>query len=67
MAGCRHLELMRDIHQPNVFMTYSYWDDETALNYYRNSVLFKETWAKTKLLFAEKPTAYSVESIEKIT
>jgi heme-degrading monooxygenase HmoA len=63
MAGCRHLELMHDIKQTNVFMTHSHWDSETDLNNYRDSELFKETWAKTKVLFAEKPLAFSVESL----
>jgi heme-degrading monooxygenase HmoA len=63
MKGCQYLELMRDINQPNVFMTHSHWDTETDLNNYRDSELFKTTWAKTKVLFAEKPLAFSVESL----
>ena len=61
--GCQSLELMRDITQPNIFVTHSRWESETALNDYRNSVFFKETWAKTKALFAEKAMAFSVESL----
>ncbi|MDH5367821.1 MAG: antibiotic biosynthesis monooxygenase [Cyclobacteriaceae bacterium] len=57
--GCNHLELHQDYHNPNVFSTYSYWDDDIALNNYRNSKLFKEVWAKTKILFADKPIAFS--------
>lgn len=63
MTGCQHLELMRDINQPNVFMTHSHWESETDLNNYRDSELFKVTWAKTKALFDEKPLAFSVESL----
>lgn len=63
MQGCQHLELMRDINQPNIYMTHSHWESETDLNNYRDSELFKTTWAKTKVLFAEKPLAFSVESI----
>jgi len=63
MKGCQYLELMRDINQPNVFMTHSHWDTETDLNNYRDSELFKTTWAKTKVLLAEKPIAFSVESL----
>jgi len=66
MPGCHHLELLRDIDKPHVFMTYSIWDDVTALDDYRNSELFKSTWAKTKVLFADKPLAYSVERLEEI-
>lgn len=63
MTGCQHLELMRDINQTNIFMTHSRWNSEADLNNYRDSELFKETWAKTKALFAEKPLAFSVESL----
>ena len=58
--GCEHLELLQGIHQSNVFFTYSYWQSEEALEKYRNSALFKDVWAKTKVLFAEKPSAFSV-------
>ncbi len=60
-AGCQHLELLRSTARPNVFFTFSHWDDEDSLNAYRNSELFKTTWAKTKILFADKPQAWSVE------
>jgi quinol monooxygenase YgiN len=57
--GCRHLELWRDAHDPDVFFTYSHWDHEAALDHYRFSDFFKETWALTKALFADKPNAWS--------
>ena len=63
MSGCRYLELMHDINHPNVYMTHSHWDSEIDLNNYRDSDLFRTTWAKTKLLFADKPLAFSVESL----
>ncbi|MBA4851822.1 putative quinol monooxygenase [Emticicia sp. BO119] len=63
MRGCEYLELMRDINQPSVFMTHSHWLSEDDLNNYRDSALFKSTWAKTKPLFADKPMAFSVESV----
>ena len=66
LPGCHRLELLRDLDLPNVFMTYSYWDDATALNRYRDSELFKTTWAKTKVLFADKPLAYSVERLQEL-
>lgn len=66
MPGCHRLELLRDLDQPHVFMTYSYWDNVGALNDYRNSELFKTTWAKTKVLFAGKPLAYSVERLQEL-
>ncbi len=61
--GCQHLELLRDAHAPNVLFTLSYWESEDFLNAYRNSELFETTWAKTKILFAEKPKAWSMEMV----
>ena len=62
--GCRHMELLRHKSRPNVLFTLSYWDDETALEAYRASALFADTWAKTKALFAEKAEAWTVELID---
>ena len=65
--GCLHLELWNDKSEPNIFFTYSFWKNEAALEAYRNSELFKNTWAKTKVLFNEKPQAWSVEMLEIVT
>lgn len=62
--GCQHLELLRDISQPNVFFTFSQWENEEALNAYRNSDFFKKTWAKTKSLFADHAVAWSLVPAE---
>jgi len=61
MKGCSHLELLQDYNLPNSFSTYSYWENEEALNDYRNSGLFKEVWTKTKILFSDKPIAFSLK------
>lgn len=61
--GCSHLELWQDANEPGKFFTYSNWESETALNHYRFSELFKDTWTKTKALFADKPQAWSVNRI----
>ena len=61
--GCRLLELYQDKEKPNVFFTYSYWDDEADLENYRTSELFKNVWSKTKILFNDKPHAWSVDKI----
>ncbi len=58
--GCTHLELWQDSAQPNILFTYSKWESEADLNHYRFSDFFKDTWGKTKVLFAEKPNAWSV-------
>ncbi|MCQ0112220.1 hypothetical protein SAMN04487906_1964 [Zhouia amylolytica] len=61
--GCRFLELYQDLDQANVFFTYSYWDQESDLENYRNSSLFKGVWATTKKWFNAKPAAWSVHKI----
>ena len=58
--GCLHLELWQDSSKTNIFFTYSNWESEAALDHYRFSEFFKDTWGKTKALFAEKPQAWSV-------
>lgn len=58
--GCRHLELWQDANDKNIFFTYSHWESEHYLNQYRFSEFFKDTWGKTKALFANKPQAWSV-------
>lgn len=64
--GNRHLELLRDPDYPNVRITYSLWDSADALAAYRQSELFRTTWAATKVLFAERPVAFSGERLEVI-
>ena len=58
--GCSLLELYQDKDNPSIFFTYSYWDSNESLQGYRNSDLFKGIWKRTKLLFADKPEAWSV-------
>lgn len=58
--GCEHLELWEDARFPNVLSTYSFWKDEAALESYRQSQLFRSTWARTRNWFAAPPEAQSV-------
>ncbi len=62
-GGCEFLELYRDKEKTNVFFTYSFWNHESDLENYRNSDLFKGVWAETKVLFNDKPEAWSVDKI----
>ena len=62
--GNKYLTLKQDANLSNVLYTYSIWESNEALNNYRNSQFFKETWAKTKLLFDDKPLAYSLMNVE---
>ena len=61
--GCHHVELLRVKKQDNVFFTFSIWEDENALEAYRQSDLFQKTWKKTKALFSNKPEAWTVDLI----
>lgn len=64
--GCEYLELWQDENQKNIFMTYSHWKSEIALNQYRDSELFKSVWSYTKQLFSAKPIAFSAKKIEEL-
>nr|WP_298998366.1 antibiotic biosynthesis monooxygenase [uncultured Allomuricauda sp.] len=63
-SGCTFLELYQDIKCPNVFFTYSHWEDELYLEAYRNSNFFKDVWQNTKALFSDKPEAWSVNKLQ---
>lgn len=62
--GCKHVELLQDKLHPNVFFTYSIWENEENLNAYRDSELFAKVWAGTKVLFNAKPEAWSVDELK---
>jgi len=62
-AGCQFLELYQDKNQRNIFFTYSYWENEQALENYRKSELFVQVWSKTKSLFKNKAQAWSVDKV----
>jgi heme-degrading monooxygenase HmoA len=64
--GCQHLSLYTESGVPDVFFTYSVWDTADHLDAYRKSELFRETWAKTKALFADKAQAWSMEAAETV-
>lgn len=61
--GCSHVELLQDANAPHVFFTYSLWQDESCLEKYRQSELFAGVWSATKLLFNDKPQAWTVNVI----
>ena len=64
--GCTHLELWQDVNAPHIFMTYSFWHSEENLNAYRASELFKDVWSQTKIKFAQKPMAWSVNVLHQL-
>jgi heme-degrading monooxygenase HmoA len=61
--GNRLLELYQDKNNPEVFFTYSFWEQESDLENYRNSELFYDVWQFTKKLFNDKPEAWSVDKL----
>lgn|SRR5690606_39275857 len=61
--GCNKVSLLQDKNNEQIFFTYSYWEDDAALENYRTSLFFKETWQLTKALFEEKAAAWSVEPL----
>ena len=63
MPGCRYLSLHRDHHHSNIYYTISRWDQQSDLDYYRASELFKNTWKATKALFDDKPAAFSLDKL----
>lgn len=58
--GCLHLELWQEAGNECVFFTYSHWTSESALDHYRFSSFFKDTWTRTRALFDQKAEAWSV-------
>lgn len=61
--GCSHLELLRDINDEQTFFTYSYWENEAALERYRKSTFFREIWSEVKLKFEDKPMTWSLQKM----
>ncbi len=64
--GCAFLELYRDKNNKTIFFTYSRWNEESDLENYRNSDLFKEVWSVTKPMFKSKAEAWSVDKLVSI-
>lgn len=62
--GCNSVKLLQDKKDSNIFFTYSYWESESFLNDYKNSVIFGEVWPQTKKLFSNKPEVWSVNEVE---
>jgi (4S)-4-hydroxy-5-phosphonooxypentane-2,3-dione isomerase len=58
--GCMGVELLNSVDSDAVYFTYSTWKSQRHLENYRNSKLFKETWAKTRKMFSNKAEAWSL-------
>lgn len=64
--GCQHLQLLREKADGLIFFTYSHWESEEHLNAYRDSALFAEVWAQTKIHFAAKPEAWTTDCLHRL-
>ena len=64
--GCLGLKILKDKNDPTTFFTYSLWLNEEALQSYRMSDFFKNTWSVTKTYFSDKPEAWSLDLIHKV-
>jgi quinol monooxygenase YgiN len=57
--GCHKLQVWQDLHQPNIFFTYSIWESESDLDNYRYSDFFSIFWKTVKPWFAAKAEVWS--------
>lgn len=57
--GCLYLELLHDTKDPQVFFTYSHWEEPTDLENYRISDVFGSVWPTVKAMFAAPAEAWS--------
>jgi quinol monooxygenase YgiN len=65
--GCLSLEVLEGTHHEHVTLcTISTWINESALEQYRSSPLFKSTWSQVRPLFAGKAKAWTLTPIETI-
>jgi quinol monooxygenase YgiN len=64
--GCTHLQLLMDQNETNVIYTYSVWQSDEALDAYRSSELFAETWKQTKTYFLAKAEAMSLNELQNV-
>ena len=58
--GCIEVKLLQHETEPSIFFTISKWQNAEALENYRKSEIFTETWAKVKPNFASKAEAWSL-------
>ncbi len=63
MPGCNGLRLHRDQTDPTIFFTYSDWNTDADLQFYRKSELFLKTWRIVKAWFSHRAEAWSVDTI----
>ena len=60
--GCLGMKLMQDQSNPEMIFTYSHWENQEALNKYRDSELFGKVWPNVKPWFNTRPEAWSLNT-----
>ena len=65
-SGCISLQLFHDVKSPNFIFTVSRWSSQEALEDYRSSPFFQETWTKVKLYFDGPTKVWSLLEFEEI-
>ncbi|MDX2129197.1 MAG: antibiotic biosynthesis monooxygenase family protein [Chloroherpetonaceae bacterium] len=61
VEGCHSVGLYHDVDAEFTYATISAWESKEALESYRQSDFFKETWAKVKMMQSSKAVAHSYE------
>ncbi len=62
--GCLRVRLLQSTDEPEVFYTQSLWEGEHALEQYRQSDFFRRTWSRTKALFDQPASAWSMAIVD---
>lgn len=63
IGGCKHIDILNDREDKNIFFMYTIWETETVLNKYRKSELNKTFWNKLNQWSVKEPQAWTVENV----
>ena len=63
VKGCQSTCVLKSITSDQEFFTLSVWDSVQALEDYRNSEYFKETWSLVKQLLGGKTQVWNLDEI----
>ncbi|ACF14489.1 Antibiotic biosynthesis monooxygenase [Chloroherpeton thalassium ATCC 35110] len=62
--GCVSVELLHEVHDEHAYTTYSLWQNNDALEAYRQSDFFKATWTEVRKMLRSKTLAISYRKVE---
>ena len=62
--GCLSVRLFHDAESPNVIFTVSRWTSVEALDAYRSTSFFQDTWMKVKVFFDGPTQVWSLLEFE---